>query len=519
MKLSNNELKNRKQWEEKGYKLPKFDRDAVRERTKKEPVWVHIGAGNIFRAHIAMITQHLLDEGQTDRGIIAAESYDYEIIDKAYTPYDDLSVLVTLKADGSSEKTVVASVAESVKMDTAGLPRLKDIFAAESLQLVSLTITEKGYNLTGTDGLLLPDIEADIKTEPSEAKSSMGKLAFLCRHRYLTGAAPLTLVSMDNCSKNGDRLYEAISYFAVEWVKRGFCEKDFLNYVNDRKKLSFPWTMIDKITPWPNENVAQMLRDTGLEECEGFITAKETYIAPFINAEETEYLVIEDAFPNGRPPLEKAGVFLTNRETVEKTEKMKVCTCLNPLHTALAIFGCLLSYTYISEAMKDPLLLKLVRKVADEGLPVVVDPKIISPSEFINTVINVRLPNPSIPDTLLRITVDTSAKVSVRFGETIKAYMNSKTLNSDNLTAIPLVLAGWCRYLLGTDDNGKTFELSFDPILPIREPLQLLSNNAIFGVNLYEAGLAGRVEEYFKMMQKEPGAIRRTLEAVLEHKN
>ena len=80
--------------------------------------------------------------------------------------------------------------------------------------------------------------------------------------------------------------------------------------------------------------------------------AKNTYVAPFVNAEETEYLVIEDKFPNGRPELEKGGLIFTTRETVDKVEKMKVCTCLNPLHTALAVFGCLLDYNLISAEMK-----------------------------------------------------------------------------------------------------------------------------------------------------------------------
>ena len=86
------------------------------------------------------------------------------------------------------------------------------------------------------------------------------------------------------------------------------------------------------------------MEEDGFEDTDLIITSKNTYTAAFVNAEETEYLVIEDTFPNGRPPLEKAGFIFTDRETVDKVEKMKVCTCLNPLHTALAIFGCLLSY-------------------------------------------------------------------------------------------------------------------------------------------------------------------------------
>lgn len=120
---------------------------------------------------------------------------------------------------------------------------------------------------------------------------------------------------------------------------------------------------------------------------------------------------------------------------------MKVCTCLNPLHTALAIFGCLLSYTRIYKEMEDPELKVLVEKVGYlEGLPVVVDPKIINPKAFIDEVLTKRIPNPFMPDTPQRMGTDTSQKMSIRFGETIKAYINSKDLDVSELKFIPLVI-------------------------------------------------------------------------------
>ena len=106
--------------------------------------------------------------------------------------------------------------------------------------------------------------------------------------------------------------------------------------------------------------IAADLEKLGVEDIQPAIAGKKTYIAPFVNAEETEYLVIEDAFPNGKPALDKGGIIFTDRATVDKVEKMKVCTCLNPLHTALAIYGCLLGYTLISEEMKNPLLKNMV---------------------------------------------------------------------------------------------------------------------------------------------------------------
>lgn len=100
-------------------------------KTHDEPTWIHFGAGNIFRAFPAALLQRVLDAGAYDRGVIVAEGFDYEIIDKAYRPYDNMSLLVLLKSDGSIEKRVVASVTESLKADPqfgADWDRLVEIF-------------------------------------------------------------------------------------------------------------------------------------------------------------------------------------------------------------------------------------------------------------------------------------------------------------------------------------------------------------------------------------------------------
>ena len=207
---------------------------------------------------------------------------------------------------------------------------------------------------------------------------------------------------------------------------------------------------------------------------------------------------------------------------------MKVCTCLNPLHTALAVYGCLLGYRHIWQEMQDDDLRNLVNTIGyKEGLPVVTDPGIIQPKNFIDTVLNVRIPNPFMPDTPQRIASDTSQKLPIRFGETIKAYLASAELDVNNLKLIPLVFAGWLRYLMAVDDEGNSFAPSPDPLLadvqpyvatcrlgeaPDAEALRpLLSNAKIFGVDLYEAGLAEKVCAYFKELTAGKGAVRATL--------
>jgi len=232
--------------------------------------------------------------------------------------------------------------------------------------------------------------------------------------------------------------------------------------------------------------------------------------------------------------LEDTGVFFTDRDTVNKVERMKVTTCLNSLHTALAIYGCLLGYTLISDEMKDPLLDKMVHTIGyTEGMPVVVDPKILDPKQFIKEVLEMRFPNPFMPDTPQRIATDTSQKLAIRFGETVKAYMADDKLDVADLKIIPLVFAGWIRYLMGFDDTGKAFTPSPDPRLadvapyvkdiklgdkgPFTEQLKpILSDKAIFGFDLYANGMASLVESYFEQMVISKGAVRKTLEKYLK---
>ncbi|MCD8141415.1 MAG: mannitol dehydrogenase family protein [Planctomycetaceae bacterium] len=535
MHLNASSLEDRAAWEKAGFILPNFDRAAVAAHTRDNPTWVHFGAGNIFRAFPAARLQVLLDTGAEQAGVIVAEGFDDEIVDRIFKPHDNLSLAVTLKADGGIDKTVVASMIEALKADAGheDFVRLREVFRAPSLKMVSFTITEKGYSLH-RGGDLAPDVAADFAAGPAAPASYMGKVASLLHERFLAGRLPVAMVSMDNCSHNGDKLRGAVRAFAVAWTGAGLVDADFLSYVDDAKAVSFPWSMIDKITPRPDDGVKSMLLQSGFEDVDAVVTAKNTYVAPYVNAEETEYLVIEDAFPNGRVALDQAGIIYTLRETVDKIEKMKVCTCLNPLHTALAVFGCLLGFDKISAEMRDPDLGRLVERIGyEEGLPVVVDPGIITPRDFLDTCLRVRFPNPFMPDTPQRIACDTSQKLCIRFGETIKAYGERADLDPSTLKYIPLVHAAWLRYLLGVDDAGESFERSPDPMLaqldshlaglrlgdagPFHATLRpILSDAAIFGVDLYAVGLGERVEGYFTEMMAGAGAVRTTLRRYLK---
>ena len=194
----------------------------------------------------------------------------------------------------------------------------------------------------------------------------------------------------------------------------------------------------------------------------------------------------------------------------------------------MSIYGCMLGYTLISAEMADEDLRVFIQKIGYiEAMPVVTDPGVLNPYEFIGAVINRRLPNPFMPDAPQRIAMDTSQKLPIRFGETIKKYI-ARGLDMSNLILIPLVLAGYARYLKGVKDDGTPFEPSPDPLLEslqaIVAPLevgktdqdysclrQFYRRKDIFGVDLYEAGLGCQIEGMVKELFAGKGAVRATL--------
>ena len=500
MKLSINGIKEQEAWKKAGIALPGYDVEAASENAKENPVWVHFGIGNIFRVFIGGIADGLLEEGVLDRGITCVETFDYDVVDKIYDPYDNLGLSVILHGDGTREYKVVGAFAEAVKAQSSNAEqwkRLKEIFTSKSLQMVSFTITEKGYALQKADGTWFPFVEADIKNGPDKAAGAMAVLVAMLYERYKAGEYPIALVSMDNCSQNGAKLRESVLTMTEEWKKAGFVDEGFVNYVSDEQVVAFPWTMIDKITPRPSEQIAADLEKLGV---------------------------------NGRPALEKGfGVYMADRNTVNLSERMKVTVCLNPVHSATGPLGVVLGYDLFAHMLNtNEDMMKMARMIAyDEGLPVVADPGILSPQAFVDELFNDRFPNEYLGDTNLRLAVDVSQMVGIRFGETIKAYVQ-KFGDASRLTAIPLGIAGWLRYMLGVDDEGNKFELAPDPMneelqeqfkdIVVGKPETLkdqlkpiLSNERLFFTDLYKDGVGEKVEDMFREMIAGPGAVRATI--------
>ena len=533
MKLTLEGLKDAAAWEEAGIRLPSYDIRETSRLAKEHPRWVHFGIGNIFRVFIGGIADDLLEKGYLDRGITCAEAFDFDVVDKIYLPHDNLALSVILKCDGTRDLKVLGGSAEVIRAIAGNADeweRLKKVFADPSLQMVSFTITEKGYALKGTDGRYFPFIQKDLEQGPDFASSAMAIVTAMLLERYKNGRLPLALVSMDNVSHNGDMLRNSVLEVASEWVRRGFAKESFLSYVSDTARVAFPWTMIDKITPRPARKIADELEAAGIEGMQPTETSKRTYIAPFANAEGPQYLVIEDSFPNGRPALEHGkGVYMADRITVDLAERMKVTACLNPVHSALGPLGVVAGIDLFADLMTDAVFGKMARTVAyGEGMPVIQDPVILSPKAFTDELFSDRFPNRYLGDVNLRLCTDVTQGFSVRFGETIKSYA-ARYGSAERLWAIPLGIAGCMRYMMGVDDFGKAFELAPDPLVgELHERLSgielgrpetfkgqlrpVLSNENLFGVDLYRAGLGEKIEGMFREMIAGYGAARSTVE-------
>lgn len=532
MKLTLEGIKDRAAWQKAGIALPGYDVEKIREKGLKAPRWIHFGIGNIFRIFIGGIADGLMEAGDLDTGLTCAETFDFDVVDKIYKPYDDLGLSVILHGDGRRDYKVIGAFAEAIKAcssDDAQWTRLKEVFTSPSLQMVSFTITEKGYALNKSDGSWLGYVQADIENGPDRASGAMAIVTAMLFERFKAGRLPLALVSMDNVSQNGQKLRDSVLTMAAEWKKKGFVGDDFIAYVSDEDTVAFPWTMIDKITPRPSEKIADDLEKLGVEDMQPVVTGKKTYIAPFANAEKPQYLVIEDHFPNGRPALEKGfGVYMADRNTVNMSERMKVTACLNPVHTAIGPIGVVLGYEQFAHMLNsNPDMMNFARKVEDEGLRFAPNPGILNPEDFAAELFNDRFPNEYLGDTNMRLSVDVSQMVGIRYGETIKAYVKEYG-DASQLTAVPLGIACFLRYLLGVDDQGKEFELAPDPMkdelhsalngITVGKPetftdqlKPILSNERIFFVDLYTTGVGEKIETMFREMIAGPGAVAATI--------
>lgn len=205
-----------------------------------------------------------------------------------YSPHDSMTLLVSLLSDGKIEKEIVASIAKGIRAGNAypeDMEQLRAVFRKPTLQMVSFTITEKGYSLTNIQGDFLPFVESDFKKGPSGCSHAMCIVTSLLLERFNAGGFPLAVVSMDNCSRNGEKLRAGIMTVVDKWLENGFITEKFADWVRNESNVSFPWTMIDKITPRPAKAIEEALTASGIEDMAPIVYGKNTFIASFCKAE------------------------------------------------------------------------------------------------------------------------------------------------------------------------------------------------------------------------------------------
>lgn len=409
---------------------PGYDRGQVTQGI------VHIGVGGFHRAHQAVYTEQLLKQGDAQCwGICGVGLRDEDCAMRdALASQDYLYTLYELGDSADTEIQVVGSIGDFLLAGDdreALIARLAD----PATRIVSLTITEGGYctdDSTGEFLSALPEIRHDL-ANPQAPTTVFGFLTEALARRRDAGVAPFTVMSCDNLPHNGRVARNALLGFAA------LRDQALCDWIAEH--VTFPNSMVDRITPMTSEAHRQQLRDeTGIED------AWPVVAEPFIQ------WVLEDKFCNGRPAWEKAGVQFT--DDVAPYEEMKI-GLLNGSHQALAYLGALLGYQYAHETMQDTQLRDYVRAYMDRDVtPLLPAVPGIDLEEYKDTLIE-RFSNSTICDQLSRIGYDGSSRLPKFVVPTLKGQINAGV----SLQRTALIFAAWCQYQSGVDENGNRFSV------------------------------------------------------------
>lgn len=443
---------------------PSYDRAGL------VPGIVHFGVGGFHRAHQAMIIDDLLGDAET-----ADEARDWAIMGvgvrdddsrmrAALAEQDGLYTLVEKAADGSRSVRVIGSILGMLTLRDDGVAAVLDLLTAPSTRIVSLTVTEGGYNISQSTGEFLldtPDVVADL-LEGAEARTVFGLVTEALRRRRAEGVAPFTVMSCDNLQDNGEIAKRAILAFArakdpelAGWIER---------------EVAFPCSMVDRITPattdGDREEVSQSI---GLED------AWPVVCEPFFQ------WVLEDSFVNGRPPYERTRVQLV--DDVAPYELMKL-RLLNASHQVISQFGRLLGYRLIDETMSDPLISAAMRRyMRDEAVPTLRSVPGIDLAAYQEELVT-RFGNPGVRDTVARVCFGGSDRIAQFVVPVIRERLDA---GQPAEVAIATV-AAFARCAAGADDLGNPIDIEDDrkeqmiaAAAPSDDPLRFVRDPLLYG--------------------------------------
>ncbi|GAB2662187.1 mannitol dehydrogenase family protein [Gordonia jinhuaensis] len=393
---------------------------------------VHFGVGGFMRAHEAMYVDRLLSAGGSENWAISGigtRPHDVVMRD-ALVPQNGLYTLTLKHPDGQVETAVIGSIREylfALEHPEMVIVRLAD----PRVKIVSLTITEGGYNVDPSTGEFDFDDEAvAADLEPGALpRTVFGQVTEGLAQRRGKGANAFTVMSCDNIDGNGDLARKAfVSYARRKNPQLG----DWMD-----EHVTFPNSMVDRITPsTPPELRAEVARRTGVDDRWPVV------------AEPFTQWVLQDRFADGRPEFEKVGVQMVDDVTPYESMKLRL---LNAGHQTLAYFGYLLGYRYVHEAASDPLIEKLLRRyMNEEARPTLTVVDGMDIDNYIDTLIE-RFGNPAVGDTILRI----AQNASDRAPTFLVPVINERLAAGGQIPISSAVIASWTRFDEGVDEQGK----------------------------------------------------------------
>ncbi len=411
--------------------IPTYDRNAIKHGI------IHIGVGGFHRSHQAYYIHQLLSKYKDlDWGVcgIGLRESDRKI-SNVFTEQDCLYTLIIQHPNGVDDCEVIGSITDYVLATDAPQDAINKM-AHPDTKIVSLTITEGGYNFSSSTGKFdfdNPDVQHDLQN-PAQPKTVFGYLTASLRKRREQDLAAFTILSCDNIQHNGNVAKQMLLSFAKKQ------DKDLADWI--AQKVCFPNTMVDRITPVTSEPAMKLLEENYNLQDEWPVVCE-----PYIQ------WVIEDNFSNGRPPLEKLGVQFV--PDVTPYEKMKI-RLLNAGHSVLAIPGALHGHPTINACMEDEVFSTFMRQFMDqEATPVLGTIEGMNLTDYKNS-LEERFSNPNIKDSVSRICSETSAKLPKFLIPTIIENLES----GGSIKYGTFILAAWCYYSAkGVDFNNEPLEI------------------------------------------------------------
>lgn len=404
-----------------------------------QPGIVHFGVGNFFRAHLAYYVDRVLGlkDGAKNWGIVGVGLRDSaRSVKKAddFMAQDGLYSLTETATGGKSRRRVIGALRGYVLAPRTP-EKVLDLLAAPETRIVSLTITEGGYNIDETTGKfrLTNKAVAHDLAHPKTPKTVFGFVAEGLRRRRDAGHGGVTILSCDNLRHNGDVSRKAFVSYAraldpslADWME---------------ENVTFPNAMVDRITPSVSPKTAEKLNaQSGLDDLQPLL------------AEDFTQWVVEDKFAAGRPAFEEVGVQFSDRVGAYEHAKIRM---LNASHLILSAAGMLMGIELVDEVLAKPELRRFVDDFLDRDvIPTLAAPPGVDLQDYKDTLLT-RFANKAMADQVARIAADATSKAQVFWTETVRKVLEEKR----DATRVAYALALLLELLRGRAQNGRMFEL------------------------------------------------------------